>query len=110
MTDAPPVTAANAGCWLEGSRGWTVTPAVIDIAVSYGFVLDEEAKAALDAYRDDGGMGLPMDSNVPEIVHDVADEAETYLNDNVAPLGYTFGFHDGEFHLQADTWWEEVSA
>ncbi len=36
-----------------------------------------------------------------------ADEAEAWINEHVAPEGYSFGWHDGEWFLSSTEWWEE---
>jgi hypothetical protein len=38
---------------------------------------------------------------------DLADVAERWLNDRIAPDGYSFGWHDGEFFLWTTAEWED---
>jgi len=137
-------TAADAGCWLEGSRGWYATPMLIRIAWERGMPHDGDDVEIVDAYEHGGPIELRFDSgkphtwqtgrftgnttcsvcgllplddddvattctvkvDVPEAVVDMADDAENWLNDNVAPEGYAFGWHDGEFFLWTDADWE----
>lgn len=110
------VTADQAGCWLEGSRGWYASSALVRIAESLGMPLDDDDNALLDAYNsgDTGDITLST-GEVTDPFECVAgqggmaDMAETWLNDNVAPDGYYFGWHDGEFFLWSFAQWDEDS-
>lgn len=102
------VTPDDAGCWIEGSRGWYGSQRLIEIAESYGFALSAEDRDAVDAYfaSDDA------DGSAAEAVTGqggIADDAEDYLNANVAPEGYSFGWHDGEFFLWSEDYWQETA-
>ena len=78
------------GCWIEGSWGQYGVVRLQEIAEAYGWT----------------GERLDADA---EFVNDAADEAEAYMNESVAPEGYSFGWHDGEFFLWSDADWEESS-
>jgi hypothetical protein len=103
------------GCWLEGHRGWTASGHLVDIAESYGMPLDDDDRAIVAAYLasaesvtlstgevldDDGIRGAVIDQG------ELADRAEEWLNDNVAPEGWAFGWHDGEFYFWSASTWE----
>lgn len=78
----------TAGCWVAGDWGQYATGRVIVLASCYGY-----APAAYD----------PDDF---EQVCEEADAAEAWMNEHVAPEGYSFGWYDGEFFLWADNEWE----
>ena len=96
-------TPSAAGCWLEGHRGWTAIPALVRIAEGYGMVLSSDDAAIVS--RVGGGDDSGDDW---ECMHDIADDAEQWLTEHVAPEGYSFGWHDGEFFLWLDEDWQEV--
>ena len=109
-------TADEAGCWLEGSRGWYAKATLVRIASARGMPLSEDDYALLDAYE--SGYISEITLSTGERVDPVecvagqvgmAEEAKSWLNDNVAPDGYYFGWHDGEFFLQSLDWWDEES-
>lgn len=116
MTE-PTVTRVHpnsAGCWIEGSRGWTAIARLAEIAWQLGFPMDSEDSKRWDAY-----MAGSDDPGLREAMTDLADEAEAWLNANVAPERYAFGWHDGEFFLcptcddgtcDDDTCWHHVWA
>jgi hypothetical protein len=44
-----------------------------------------------------------------ELVYNLSDEAEEWMNDNVAPEGFAFGWHDGEWFLWSIKEWQDVA-
>lgn len=109
-------TPKASGCWLEGSRGWRASAALVRIAHDYGMTLTEDDLAILDAYEDGTTDSLTLSTgetvDPAECVigqGEMADQAEEWLNDHVAPAGYMFGWHDGEFFLWSDDQWEDES-
>lgn len=72
------------------------------------------ARALVKAYnqdvsvRDPWGDWITPDVAAERIINQggLADEAETWLNEHVAPHGFSFGWHDGDFTLCHDEWWE----
>ncbi len=103
------VTIENAGCWIEGNWGHYGSARLIQLAVGLGFG-NMETRAVADRYManepllDENGEDLEF-----EYIMDLADEAEVWMNEAIAPTGYSFGWHDGEFFLWSDQDWEEVS-
>ena len=104
-------TSADAGCWVDGHTGQYGIARMILIAEGLGYV-DEAARmpfATLDcvslARRHYYGSDI-SDEEV-ENMHQAADDVESWLNANAAPDGYSFGWHDGEFFLQSDEWWQQ---
>ncbi len=108
------------GCWLEGSRGWTASGELVNIAAHQGMPLSDDDRALVDAYlgRHEGDLTLPSGDVVSADDLDeyvtgqgaIADQAAQWLTDNVAPDGWSFGWYDGEFFLQTDEWWQEATA
>lgn len=103
MTPSPVQTAdpSSAGCWIEGSWGHYADQRLCQIAEGLGWDIDAESKAHVDNYP----HAQPDDS---DIVRDLADEAEEWLNRYVAPEGYRFGWADGEFMLWSDADWQKA--
>jgi hypothetical protein len=101
------------GCWIEGHRGWTASGYLVEIAQSHGMPLDADDKSIVAAYLT--GMDSPITLTTGEVIdgdtiHEctvsLADRAEQWLNDNVAPEGWSFGWHDGEFYFWPNDEWE----
>ena len=96
------VEPGAAGCWINGDIGHYLSAEIILIAEDYGW---KDSKAIDAAYRYWGND--PNDENIAEYVYDAADDAIAWMNENVAPEGYTFDYHEGEFFLMPDSWFEE---
>lgn len=105
--------AADAGCWIDGHWGQYGVARMVEIAATHGYG-DETLVGAMA--RELTYMGPNMGSdhrtdemreNDGEILMDGADGVEAWLNDNVAPGGFSFGWHDGEFFLWSTASWEE---
>jgi hypothetical protein len=92
-------TEPVAGCWIDGTWGWRGIIRVIEIAEEHGMTLTEQQRSVVnDADRD----------GVYEEIVGLADEAEEWLNEQIAPEGWSFGWHDGELFLWSDADWETV--
>lgn len=111
-------TPDSAGCWIDGHWGQYATARMVGIAAEHGYanelpphVVPVGAVASdydvIDiAARHLASMG-PSDS--PDIsaedyeaLIDLSDYVEAWMNENVAPEGFSFGWYDGEFFLSAD--------
>lgn len=108
-------TAASAGCWLEGSRGWTAIPMLVRIAEGYGFPMDDDDEKIVSACENgdedvslEGDLGNVSVHNAMELTVEIMDKAESWMNEHVAPVGFSFGWHDGEWYLWSDEAWEEA--
>ena len=102
---------AAQGCWLEGSRGWRAAAPLVDIAAGYGMPVDEDDRTILAAYMDSRdtvtlASGESVDSQ--DCTIELTDRAEAWLNEHVAPAGWSFGWSDGEFFLWTDADWSNV--
>jgi hypothetical protein len=113
-TTIPKVTADQAGCWLDGANwGWTGPARVIELAQYFGMPSDDTDDAILKAFKESADCVIMIDGEVIEdpagLVADqgeLADQAREWLNEHVAPEGYSFGWHSGDFFLMCDEWWE----
>lgn len=89
----------SAGCIVGGSYGQYASLEVINLAIASGWV-DEDAQRLVEAEDE-------MLEMLREYENEIADDAEAWMNENVAPEGYSFGWHDGEFFLWSIEDWEE---
>lgn len=108
----PAEAEKSQGCWLEGHRGWSASGELVNIAHHHGMPLDAYDREVVTAYlRGDETITIDFqEHDVTGLVVDqgeLADQAEAYLNEHVAPEGWQFGWHDGEFFLMPDEWWQE---
>lgn len=118
----PRLTVAEAekeeGCWLESGRGWRISAEAVNLAAGYGFPLDADDRAIVAYYLEgDPSEALTLNGGEtvsPDDIHEhvlgadgLVDHATDWLNDHIAPEGYRFGWHDGEFFLWTDVTWEE---
>ena len=103
-------TEADAGCWVEGHWGQYALARAILKAHDWGFDqvgdLVNLAERHLDSMGPSDSPGITDDEH--EYMSDSADEVEGWLNDNIAPEGYSFGWHDGEFFLWPNSEWELI--
>lgn len=152
MTEITRATPADAGCWIEGSRGWTGSAVLVRKAQGWGMPLNVSSERFLAAYEagegaedwrcglcgfklsrvtltdeggwvhlHDAGKSYVDDGILPHDPHpcdtqeailgqgELVDQTEEWLNEHIAPEGYAFGWHDGEFFLWTTDEWEEQS-
>lgn len=116
---------ADTGCWIDGHWGQYGPDRLISIAVTQGWELEgddaalaqiaftrldeigprgDEAERLVQAFADEHDV---LDCDVFTFLVELADEAETWLNDQ-CPEGFAFGWYDGEFFLQPNEWREET--
>ena len=99
MDEPRPIVKAtpdDVGCWVDGARGWHALARMVEIADFYGFSLSDEDRETVEKYY------AGDEVTTLEEVHEIADEAATWLNENLAPDGYTFLWVDGDFCLIDD--------
>jgi hypothetical protein len=106
------------GCWLDGHRGWTASGELVNIAAHHGMKLDADDRAIVDAYLSSADtVTLPLEGRTVDAddIHEyvagqgeLAERAEHWLSRHVAPDGWSFGWHDGEFFLWPDSEWDDV--
>jgi hypothetical protein len=89
-------TSEDVGCWVDGGvRGWHSLARMVSLAKFHGYPLSTEGENVVDLY--DFG-----DQEWSEQAHAIADEAEEWLNEHVAPEDHTFLWLDGDFVLMSD--------
>ena len=79
---------SDAGCIIDSHYGVYINPMIVALAVQHG-------------WEDPATVSYIVNDEV-----ELADKAEEWLNENVAPEGFRYGWCDGEFFLQSDEWWE----
>ena len=104
-------TPADSGCYCDGHWGQYAGAHVILRATEFGY--DDEQAIALAQKK----LAEMFPTNGPELTDDeweillghggALDDCESWLNDNVAPDGYSFGWFEGEFYLWSDATWDE---
>lgn len=111
-------TPADAGCWIDGHWGQYGVARMVKIAADHGYV-DEAAQppfATLDVVACASSVLRSIGPSEHEATDDewncldeACDDVEAWMNEHVAPEGFSFGWHDGEFFLQSQEWWAEES-
>ena len=96
------VTAQNAGCWIDGHWGQYGTARLVITASVFGYKDAEVIDLANRHLASMGAGASDLTDSEAESLFDASDEVENWLNENVAPEGYHFHWHDGEFFLSAD--------
>ncbi len=100
--------ANDAGCWIDGHWGQYGIARMVDIAEDYGYA---DAEVIDIASRHLASCGSSSAPNISDDEHEslswAADDVEQWLTENVAPEGYSFGWHEGEFFLWSTEHWEE---
>lgn len=92
--------ASNAGCWLDGARGWRIALGIVEEAEAWGYRPSAEfANYRAECDENDG------DPAEYEFIQEEADDAEAWMNEHVAPKGYYFGTHPdfGDWGLYGNT-------
>jgi len=98
------------GCYIAGHHGIYAIYDMIRLAEKLGWEYLEshyDDEDLVKAYEE-GNTGENGYEIASEAVSDIADKAENWLNENVAPDGQSFGWYEGEFYLQETEWWEEA--
>jgi hypothetical protein len=88
----------DAGCWVDGHWGQYGPVRLCDIAQAAGWGGNPLP------YNADQAMDMDYDQR-DEWEGEAADQAEAWLNEHVAPAGFMFGWHEGEFFLWSDVQW-----
>jgi hypothetical protein len=103
------LTAEDAGCYVDGWWGQYAVAHMVQRAEELGY--DDHEIISL-ATRKLASMGPSTDPGLTddedEALTEASDSVETWLNDNVAPAGYLFGWEDGEFFLWSDEQWNRA--
>jgi hypothetical protein len=109
-------TPEDAGCYVNGWWGQYAGAHMIMRATEFGYddteAIDLASRKLVEMAPNTAklfGDPVGITDNEHEVLDYAADEAEQWLNDNVAPDDYSFGWHDGEFYLASVDWWDEDS-
>ncbi|MGI0134608.1 MAG: hypothetical protein ACREBW_06600 [Candidatus Micrarchaeaceae archaeon] len=86
------------GCWIDGISGQYIYRNLLQVATSMGYPVSQEEITAFDHDV--------FDSNVSNDVLASVDVITEWMNENIAPDGYQFGFYEGEYFFQSEAWWE----
>jgi hypothetical protein len=103
-------TATDAGCWIDGHWGQYGIARMVEIAAAHGFAdtgIINLASRHLGTMGPAANPGLELSDDEHESLSWAADAVEQWLNDSVAPEGYSFGWYDGEFFLWSTHTWHE---
>lgn len=95
------------GCYVDGHWGHYAGAHMIMRATEFGYSDDDVialAQKKLATMFPTNGPELADDEH--EVLSDMVDEAESWLNDNAAPEGYSFGWWEGEFYLWSTEDWD----
>lgn len=96
MTKFLPVLPVDAGCWIDGHHGVYGPERLVSIAESYGY-----ESTLLHGYE----LLEPEDWEAWIWESEAAAE---WMNDHVAPEGFSFGWFDGEWFLWSQESWEDA--
>lgn len=110
MDEITRASASDAGCWIDGHWGQYGPARMITMAAENGYKGDVVAVA--ERHMDEcnhPGKDNRITGDDYEALGSAMDEVESWLNANVAPEGFLFGWFDGEFFLSADTDEDEES-
>lgn len=101
-------TPEDAGCYVDGHWGQFAVAHMIQRAEEFGYensVVTDLAARHLASIGPSDEPGITDDEH--EILSDASDDAENWLNENVAPEGHSFGWFEGEFYLWPIATWDE---
>jgi hypothetical protein len=99
---------SDAGCYVDGHWGQYAVAHMINRAEEFGYD-DAEVISLADRHIASIGSDSPpgITDDEHEVMTEASDDVEQWLNENVAPDGYSFGWHEGEFFLWSTAQWEE---
>lgn len=108
MSEIIKLTPDDAGCYVDGHWGHYGTAHLVRRAEEYGYS-DTEVIALADKHLASMGPSLSEDLTTDEYwtLADAGDEVIEWLNENVTPEGYEFGWYEGEVFLWSDEQWQE---
>lgn len=100
-------TPADKGCWVDGHWGQYGIARVITLAADHGYG-GRNGDIEIAARMLSTHPFLEVTPSEYEVLQDNADHVEEWLNNYVAPTGYSFGWEDGEFFLWPNSLWEMI--
>jgi hypothetical protein len=99
----------DTGCYVDGHWGNYAVAHMVNRSEEFGYDQPEVIALAdrhMASMGPSGTEGLTDDEH--ETLIDASDDVESWLNEHIAPEGYSFGWWEGEFFLWSDEWWEET--
>lgn len=100
LTDEPPVTDGDVGCFIAGSGFNTaaeINAQTVELAERYGLPVDSDISDAIARLA----AGTET-ANDWQWLSEAADDAVEWLNDRIAPPGHYFTFDDGLMMYSSD--------
>lgn len=111
---------ANAGCWIDGHWGHYAVAQLVNIAAGHGYrdpatdppfaqpdIVEIALRKLASLGRGGGVTGPEITDDEEEQLLWTADDVEIWMNDNVAPDGFSFGWYSGVFFLWSEAQWQE---
>ncbi len=94
--------------WIDGEEVENTTDRLIMIAFALGWeAKDDEVDIVALAIRDLFGDPDLSEDEKDRLAFRYPGWAEAWLNDTMAPDGFTYGWHDDSFYFQPDQWWAQ---
>jgi len=102
-------TPTVAGCWVDGHWGQYAIAHMVEKAQDWGYADAEVIDIATRHLATIGPSEAPqITDDEHQALSDASDEVEAWLNEHVAPEGFSFGWWEGEFFLNSDAQWAEA--
>lgn len=105
----------STGCWIDGHWGHYGVSRLVDIAQDLGMEISDLDESALWAYKngeeefqEEVTGEYHSSSDWMLMQGGLGDEAEEWLNLNIAKEDYMFSWYEGEFFYMHKSWWEET--
>lgn len=113
LTPIGPGYSFSTGCWIDSHWGHYGVARLVDIAQDMGMEISGLDESALWAYRNneeefqDEVTGERHNASEWMLMQGgLADEAEDWLDINLAEEDFRFGWYEGEFFYMHKSWWE----
>ena len=96
------------GMWIDSTHGQYTAAMVIDIAHDFGYDEDSSLiQLAQKHIKAMNGKGAQITNAEFRRLQKAESSIEDWLNENVAPEGASFGWHENKFQLHPNNWWDE---
>lgn len=89
----------DTGCVFDGHHGQYIYSMIVELAINEGWPEESYDKTWWDGLTDKGAS---------EEMIEAAEEAEEWLNENIAEDGHHYGWNDGEYFYWTDEHWAVV--
>lgn len=98
MAEITKVGPDAAGCWVDGHWGQYGISRAIALAEGYGYP-DKDVIAIAHKHLASNGTFEEVTPDDYDTLVQVSDEVDEWMTNNVAPEGFYFGWHEGEWFL-----------